>query len=135
MFYKLLTIGVAIALLWQMFRLGQLGRKLALARTDYELSSHRSAVACVGCLTVLAVILIEAQVRMSPNPYASDPLLMAFHFLVVGLLSVVFFTIVLRFTGVKSPTWHGRLAYSFFVLYALAAATGTIMLYELPAPK
>lgn len=140
-FYKFVTALIVAVLLWHMLQLWRLGRQMASERKDfrlekpdeYLLARHRGAVACVGCITVLAVVLIEMQVRMSPSPYSSGPLLMAFHLLVVGLLVAVFFAIVLKWRGVEYPLLHRRLAYSFFGLYAAVITTGAVLLYRLPS--
>ena len=132
LFYKILTVCIVVVIVWHMFELGRLGRQLAIQQDPYRLASHRSKVACVGCLTVLAVVLIEVQVRMSSQPYSSGVILLAFHLVVVALLITVFFAIVMRFTGLRNVQWHRRLAYSFFGLYSAAAITGSILLYRLP---
>lgn len=127
--------GVLVAVIvWHMIGLQMLGRQLTTARDVYTLKKHRSKVACIGCLTVITVVLIEMQVQLSAAPYASGPHLLAFHLVVIAMLVFTFATIVLRMTGLRNPLWHRRLAYSFFVLYALAAATGTVMLINLPGP-
>lgn len=133
LFYKFLTAALVAAILWQMFELWRLGRQMAQARDEYTLSRHRSTVACVGCLTLIAVVLIELQVRMSSSPYASGPLLLAFHLGVVALLVAVFFALVLKWRGTTHPFVHRRLAYSFFGLYAVVIASGGALLYNLPA--
>ncbi len=132
MFFKLLTVVVMMILLWQMTSLWLIGRQLARQCNDHLLSRHRGLVACIGCLTVLAVVLVEAQVRLSPAPTES-PLLLAFHLTFDGLLVLVFAAIVMRFTGLRDPVWHKRLAYSFFIVYAAVIGTGTMLLYRLPA--
>jgi hypothetical protein len=40
--------------------------------------------------------------------------------------------IVFRFTGLYNPQWHRRLTYSFYSLFAVALATGSLLLYRLP---
>ncbi len=132
MFFKLLTVAVVAALLWQMIGVWRTGRVLAKNRTSAVFRRHQVGVAYIGWLTILAVVLIEVQVWMSPAPYASGPLLLGFHLAVDALMVAVFAAIVLHFSGVKSPQWHSTLAYSFLGLYCLAAATGGVMLYRLP---
>ncbi len=133
LFLKVLTACVVVVIVWHIVELARIGKQLALARDTYLLSVHRSKVACVGCLTVLAVVLIEGMVRMSSQPYATSGILLAFHLVVVAMLVTVFFAIVFRFTGLYNTIWHRRYAYSFFALYAAAAITGGVLLYHLPA--
>lgn len=132
-FYKFLTAALVAAAMWHMFRLWRIGRKMARAGADEaSVSHHQSMVGGVVCCTLAAVVLIEIQVRLSPEPYASGALLMSFHLVVVAMLVVTFLAIVLRFTGLRDPWWHRRLAYLFFTLYVTAFATGAVMLYNLP---
>jgi hypothetical protein len=132
MFYKYLSTALVAVIVWQMFELWRVGRRMALAPDAHALSRHRSIVACVGFLTVLAVVCIELQVRMSPAPYASGPLLLGFHLAVVALMVAVFFAIVLKWRGTSHPRMHRPLAYTFFALYAVVIVTGGVMLYRLP---
>lgn len=130
-FYKFLTALIVGVMVWHMFMLWRIGRQMAQKRDDYLLARHRGIVACLGCLTVLAVLFIELQVRMSPAP-ASSPLLLAFHLGVVAMLVAIFFAIVLKWRGTEYPLLHRRLAYSFFGLYAIVIMTGGVLLYRLP---
>jgi hypothetical protein len=131
--FKLFTLVIVIAILWQMFELWKLGRQLSRSRDDYLLARHRGTVACIGCLTVIAIVCIELQVRMSPAPYAAvSPWLFWVHLMIDAALLVVGATIVFRFNGLRSVRWHGTLAYAVYALFFLSFATGSWMLYQLP---
>ena len=132
MLLKILTMGVAGVLLWQILDVWRAGRKLTRLRAGDTLSRHRRGVLFIGLLTLAAVVLIETQVRMSSNPYAVNFLLFGFHLTIDVLLVVVFVVIVMRFSGLRNPRWHSTLAYTFFALYATAAGTGSVLLYRLP---
>ena len=133
LFYKLLTAIVVIAMLYLMLELWKLGRKLTKSRDQHLLARHRAAVACVGCLTLIAIALIELQVRLSSAPYAAvSPLLFGFHLLIDAALVLVAVTIIFRYTGLRNPFWHRRLVYAFYVLFFLSATTGSWLLYRLP---
>lgn len=134
LFYKILTAVLVAVIVWHMVGLQMLGRRLAKERDTYTLERHRSKVACIGCITLIVVALIEVQIRMSPIPYASGPFLLWFHLVVIAMMLFTGAILVLRLTGLRSPFWHRRLAYSFFVLYALTAVTGAVMLINLPGP-
>jgi len=131
--FKLFTLVVVAVILCHMFRLWRLGRRLAKTRDDYLLACHRGTVACIGCLTVLAIVMIELQVRLSPEPYAAvNPWLFWIHLTIDAALVLVGAVIVLRFNGLRSVRWHGRLAYAVYALFFLSFATGSWMLYRLP---
>ncbi len=129
---KLLVLAIGVTIAWHLFNIWRAGRKLAQARDYHVLEHHKGMVTCVACLTLVAVVLIEMMVRISPNPYAVNPLLMVFHLLIVAALVLVFVATVTRFTGLKRPQIHGKFAYSFYSLYVLAIGTGSVMLYRLP---
>jgi hypothetical protein len=133
MIFKLLTAIAVVALLWQMLELWKLGRKLTIFHDPHLLARHRATVASIGCLALVAIALIELQVRLSPNPYAAvSPWLFGFHLLVDATLVLVGAVIVLRYTGLRDPWWHRRLAYTIYVLLFISAVTGSWMLYKLP---
>lgn len=134
---KVLTVLVVLVIIFEMTWIWSAGRQLASGGLNGKehknvLGRHRALVTCVGCLALVAVVLIEAQVRLSPDPYASGWALMAFHLFVNVFLVSIFLTMTLRFTGLRAPTVHRRLAHMFFVLLAISAITGGIMLYQLP---
>lgn len=133
LFWKLLTLGLALVILWHMAALWKIGKKMSVSRDEYLLARHRSIVACIGCLTLLIVVLVEFQVRVSSAPYVVNPWLLGLHLLAIGIVVIVGSVAVLRYTGLKDSRLHKRLAYSFFAFYALALATGSLLLYQLPA--
>lgn len=132
MLLKMLTI-LAIALIaLSLFELFRAGRGLRTIKTKEAYRRHKRAVWSIGILTVAAVFLVEFQVRMSPNPYASPLLLIIFHIALNVLLVLMFTAIVVRFNGSKHPQLHRFLVYPFFAIYLTVVATGGVMLYELP---
>lgn len=132
MFFKIVTLLFGLAIAWQLVDLWQAGKNLTKGFSPEKLAVHRSKVATLGCLTLVAVALVELQIRISPDPYSSHWLLQAFHFLIVTMLVIVFSVMVLRFTGLRSPLVHKYLARAFYWLWAMTIGTGTVMLYQLP---
>ncbi len=138
LFYKLVTAIFAVVMLYQVSEIRKLGTSLRRAREagkPYDealVLSHRGNIACLGCVTFLAVALIEFQVRMSPDPYAVNPWLFGIHLTIDILMISIGALMLTRFTGKKRPHWHRRLAYSFAALFVASMSTGTWMLVILP---
>jgi hypothetical protein len=136
--YKYLTFGLTVVLVIIALALWRAGRELRRTRTpanQYDsilLRLHRGLVASMGCFTLILVLLIEAQVRLSPNPYVMNLPLFAFHLFIDAVMVTIAFVMVLRFTGVFDRRLHSALGYSFFGLLAISAATGFVLLYQLP---
>ncbi|MDR3571004.1 MAG: hypothetical protein P4L81_02290 [Candidatus Pacebacteria bacterium] len=138
LFYKLTTFALLAVMVYLVFDLRQIGKRLRQSRESgghYDeriVSEHRSIIACLGCITFVVVSLIELQVRMSPDPYAVNPWLFGLHLTIDVLFLAIGAVMVSRFTGKYRPHWHRRLAYSLFTLFFASIVTGSWMLVRLP---
>ncbi len=131
-FIKFVTAVAALLLVWRLFALWHAGRELKRCpRYSFFLAYHRRVLWQVVGLTLGAVALIEIAIQVSADPSVVNGWLLAFHLSFVGLLVMVFFAVLLRFNGLRSPAWHGRFAYSFLALYGVVIASGLPLLYQL----
>lgn len=112
------------------------GRRLAQSRRQTGnhdpdmLLWHRTMVAIMGCLTLIAIILIEAYVRTKANPYAINAWLFGCHLLFDSMLIAVALAIVLKFNGKNDRRRHRQFVYGFYVLLALVVTTGSGLFYQ-----
>jgi hypothetical protein len=133
-YLKLVVLLLGAITTYKLFSIWRAGRRLAEGEysDDVVVILHKFEVGIFGMALGFTVVVIECLVRLSPAPYASGPLVMSFHLTVAVIMLVVFFAIILHYTGLRSPLWHRRLVYSFLGFYVLTFVTGAVMLYYLP---
>ena len=90
---------------------------------------HRIHVAILTTLILIGVVGIEIAIRKVGGLWG-NPMLIAFHLVLVGLAAVAFILARFRTTGLHDRRRHRYVAYTFMVFFTAAYATGTILLFE-----
>lgn len=131
---KPLTIAVLLATLASGYRLYGLGVALADSRKggrEYEpelLARHPRMLRWVGGFAIIAVVLIETQVRLSSYPYAGNLPLLVVHLCLIVLMLAVIAVVMMRFRGNTHPRVHRVLVRVILVLFLFVLGTGIFLL-------
>jgi|GEM_PF-2643469 len=135
---KLFTAGVVVFWIHMMISQCLAGRRLKHrlypdgTYDELALIHHKIGAACIAGATGLIAILIETQVKQSPDPYGwISPLLYYFHVSCDVAYAGVFGAMI-WFNGKRNKIAHQKLAIALCIDALLIVSTGSYMLYKLP---
>jgi hypothetical protein len=131
MFFRLLIIAVACALLWQSVRIWNLGRTLTrmqFSMRNYQYNfvvvKHVQAIKRAISLGMLAIVLVYVLGWTSPRSASVPWWLFYVHVALVVTLAFVVPMILYKYDGLRWPTWHQTITRIVYVLFGVLMVSG-----------
>lgn len=126
-----LSLGSGVLFMGYVIATGIRARRLRKGKAEAPdaVDVHRIHVAILTTFILIGIVGMEIAVRKAGGLWG-DPVILTFHFVLVGLTTATYLLARFYMTGLSAPRRHRYVVYPFTVLFVATFTTGTILLLK-----